>query len=72
VLAVFGVRRIFIGHTIVPTITTLYGGKVIAVQVYPKRDEDGAIHFESLLINAGRLWRAALHGLQPLDVPAVP
>ena len=67
VLAVFSVRRIFIGHTIVPTITSLYGGKVIAVQVYPKKGESGAIQFESLLIRSGELWRANLEGLQKLD-----
>jgi hypothetical protein len=72
VLAVFGVRRIFIGHTMVPTITSLYGGKVIAVQVYPKRDEDGVIHFESVLVRAGELWRANLQELKRMDIPALP
>lgn len=57
-LKAFGVRRIVIGHTIVPTITALYGGRVLAVQVYPKRTDDGAIQFESLLMRDGRLWRA--------------
>ncbi|HEY5758110.1 MAG TPA: metallophosphoesterase, partial [Steroidobacter sp.] len=35
----FGVQAILVGHTTVPTITMLYGGRVIAVQVYPHRDE---------------------------------
>jgi hypothetical protein len=48
-LAQYGVTRILVGHTIVPTITPLFDGKVIAVQVYPKREPDG-VHFESLLI----------------------
>jgi hypothetical protein len=61
-LAHFGVRRILVGHTIVPTITPLYDGKVIAVQVYPRR-EGGAVHFESLLIHPGELLRATPDGL---------
>jgi len=61
-LARFGVRRILVGHTIVPTITPLFDGKVIAVQVYPKR-EAGAVHFESLLIRAGQLFRATPDGV---------
>jgi hypothetical protein len=67
-LATFGVRRILIGHTIVPTVTPLYQGKVIAVQVYPKRDESGKALFESLLIRNGQPWRATLDGrLQTLQ-----
>jgi hypothetical protein len=66
VLEVFDVKRIFVGHTMVPTITVLYGGKVIAVQVYPKREESGAIEFESLLIRAGVLWRASPAGLEQI------
>jgi hypothetical protein len=61
-LKTFGARRILIGHTIVPTITPLYGGKVIAVQVYPKRDDEGRASFECLLIEKGLLWRAMLDG----------
>jgi hypothetical protein len=60
-LAQYGVRRILVGHTIVPTITPLYDGKVIAVQVYPKREGD-VVHFESLLIRDGRLFRATPDG----------
>ncbi len=62
VLKTFGVRRILVGHTIVPTITPLYGGKVIAVQVYPKRDDAGAAQFESLVVKGGKFWRATLDG----------
>jgi hypothetical protein len=69
-LETFGARRILVGHTIVPTITPLYGGKVIAVQVYPKREEAGRIHFESLLIRKGEPWRATPDGkLQRLEMP---
>jgi hypothetical protein len=67
-LKTFGVRRIFVGHTIVPTITPLYGGRVYAVQVYPRRDESGATHFESLRILDGMLARAMPDGtLQALS-----
>jgi hypothetical protein len=66
-LAYFGVRRIFVGHTIVPTITSLYGGKVIAVQVYPGHEADGREHFECLSIRNGKLLRALPDGTtQPL------
>ena len=61
-LAHFGVQRILVGHTIVPTITPLFGGKVIAVQVYPKREADG-VHFESLLIRGGGFFRATPDGM---------
>ncbi|HUQ09685.1 MAG TPA: metallophosphoesterase [Steroidobacteraceae bacterium] len=62
-LKTFGARRILIGHTIVPTITPMYGGKVIAVQVYPKR-EPGGTAFESLLIRKGKLLRAQPGGAE--------
>lgn len=58
----FGVRRILVGHTIVPTITPLYDGKVIAVQVYPEHDAAGHEHFEALLIRRGKLLRALPDG----------
>jgi hypothetical protein len=58
----FGAHRILIGHTIVPTVTPLYEGKVIAVQVYPKRDDAGYATFESLLIKRNEFWRAKLDG----------
>ncbi len=69
-LTTFGARRILIGHTIVPTVTPLYDGKVIAVQVYPKRDDAGRAVFESLLIRKDGLWQAELDGsLRRLDKP---
>jgi hypothetical protein len=61
-LKTFGVRRVLIGHTIVPTLTPLYAGKVIAVQVQPKRDDAGHASFESLVIRNGELWQAKLDG----------
>jgi hypothetical protein len=57
----FGVSRILVGHTIVPTITPLYAGRVIAVQVYPKRDDSG-VKYESLLIRGGKFLRALPDG----------
>jgi hypothetical protein len=67
ILAWFRVRRILLGHTIVPTITPLYDGKVIAVQVYPKREDATHVHFEALRIDGGRLRRAKFDGaLEPL------
>ena len=60
-------RTVLVGHTIVPTITPLFGGKVIAVQVYPAREPDGSSHFEALLIRGGKPLRALPDGtLQPL------
>jgi hypothetical protein len=61
-LRAFGARRMLIGHTIVPTVTPLYDGRVIAVQVYPRRDEHGRANFESLLIRKGELRQARLDG----------
>jgi hypothetical protein len=56
-----------IGHTIVPTVTSLYEGKVIAVQVYPRRDDNGRARFESLLIKRDGPGRAKLDGtVEPL------
>ena len=61
-LATFGARRILIGHTIVPKVTPLYDGRVIAVQVYPRKDEAGRAKFEGLLIRKGELWQVRLDG----------
>ncbi|HEY6124668.1 MAG TPA: metallophosphoesterase [Steroidobacteraceae bacterium] len=61
-LDTFAVRRILVGHTIVSTVTPLYDGQVIAVQVYPRRNDTGAPNFESILIKRGEFWRAKLDG----------
>ena len=58
----FGVERLLVGHTRVPTITPLYDGRVIAVQVYPSHDGFGNDIFESLLVRDGRLLRARPDG----------
>jgi hypothetical protein len=66
----FEVDRILVGHTIVPAITPLYAGRVIAVQVYPKRDGAGQATFESLIIRGTKLFRALPDGtVQPLPMP---
>ena len=61
-LGFYGARRILIGHTIVPEVKSLYGGRVIDVQVYPKREPSGRTVFESLLIRDGKLLRALADG----------
>jgi Calcineurin-like phosphoesterase len=58
----FGADRMLVGHTRVPTITSLYDGKVIAVQVYPQRDAAGTIIFEALSIRDGAFLRARPDG----------
>jgi len=58
----FGVQRLLVGHTKVPTITPLYDGRVIAVQVYPGHDSFGNDIFEALLIRDGVLLRARPDG----------
>ncbi|HEX6398809.1 MAG TPA: metallophosphoesterase [Steroidobacteraceae bacterium] len=54
----FGVAAILVGHTKVPTITSLYEGRVVAVQVYPHQDSFGNPVFEALLIRDGVRLRA--------------
>lgn len=59
---------ILVGHTIVDTITPLYDGKVIAVQVSMHRDEQNRPIAEGLRIDRGRFYRATIDGqLEPLD-----
>jgi hypothetical protein len=58
----FGVGRILVGHTTVPTMAPLYDGQVIAVQVYPKRAANGVVTFEALMIRNGKLLRAKPDG----------
>jgi hypothetical protein len=61
-LKTFHARRILVGHTIVATVTPLYEGKVIAVQVYPKRNDAGSAVFEALMIRNGEPWQAKPDG----------
>jgi hypothetical protein len=59
----FKVGTILVGHTMVPSITPLYDGRVIAVQVYPRRDRDSnAPVMEGLSIQRGKLFRARVDG----------
>jgi diadenosine tetraphosphatase ApaH/serine/threonine PP2A family protein phosphatase len=62
VLQKFGVSAVLVGHTRVPTITPLYGGRVIAVHVYPRRTDDGRVLFEGLLVRGGAMYRARPDG----------
>ena len=62
VLRHFDARAIFVGHTMVPTVTPLYDGRVIAVQVYPRRDDAGIAHMEALLVKKGVFYRARIDG----------
>lgn len=57
----FGVDRIFIGHTIVPTVTPLFDGRVIALNVYPKREGE-SVSFEALRVRGGAIQRATFDG----------
>jgi hypothetical protein len=62
-LAFYGVKAIFVGHTMVPTVTPLFAGHVVAVQVYPRRDEaTGQPIMEGLLVREGRFHRARIDG----------
>jgi hypothetical protein len=61
VLEHFGASRVVVGHTRVPTIQVLYGGKVVAVQVYPRRTPAG-VEFETLLIRGQALSRCKPDG----------
>ncbi|WP_448140370.1 metallophosphoesterase [Sphingopyxis fribergensis] len=64
-LSAFGVKRILVGHTPVEKVTALYGGKVIAVQVYPHRDEtSGAPVLEGALREKGEWYRVGATGLR--------
>jgi hypothetical protein len=65
----FDVKRILVGHTIVPTVTKLYDGRVIAVQVYPRRDEQTKrAVIEAVRIEGTRLLRATIDGRrEPLN-----
>jgi hypothetical protein len=69
ILGFYGVKRIFVGHTRVPTVTSLYDGRVIAVQVYPHIDAaTSKPEMQALLVKGGELFRARIDGtLEPLE-----
>lgn len=63
ILKTFKVRAVLVGHTTVPAVTALYDGRVIAVQVYPHRDEStDAPVMEALSIQRGQMFRARVDG----------
>jgi len=68
----FGVSRILVGHTVVDHVTPLYGGRVIAVQVYPEwNDETGQPTLEGALRDQGHWFRVNAQGERILlDLPA--
>lgn len=56
----FGVERIAVGHTIVSTVTPLYDGSVVAVQVYPTKDQTtGQMNMEGVYIDEQGVWHKA-------------
>ena len=69
ILDTFKVRAVLVGHTAVPNVTSLYDGRVIAVQVYPHRDkESGAPVMEALSVQRGQMFRARVDGrAEPLS-----
>ena len=68
ILGFYKAKAIFVGHTIVSTVTSLYGGRVVAVQVYPHRDEGTAKpEMQGLLVKQGAFYRARIDGtIEPL------
>lgn len=63
ILDTFKVRAVLVGHTTVPAVTSLYDGRVIAVQVYPRRDEQTqAPVMEALSVQRGQRYRARVDG----------
>lgn len=59
----FGVSRILVGHTVMETVTPLYDGQVIAVQVYPERDKaTGRPILEAALRDQGRWFGVNAQG----------
>ena len=70
VLAFFNAKAIFVGHTIVPTVTPLFEGRVVAVQVYPHRDDATAKpEMQALLVKQGVFYRARIDGTTEPLIP---
>lgn len=71
-LTQFGVERILVGHTVMDQVTPLYDGRVIAVQVYPDRDDEtGRPILEGALRDQARWFRVNAQGERLiLDLPA--
>ncbi|MEJ1965742.1 MAG: metallophosphoesterase [Gammaproteobacteria bacterium] len=70
VLAFFNAKAIFVGHTIVPTVTPLFDGRVIAVQVYPHRDDaTSKPEMQALLVKQKVFYRARIDGTTEPLIP---
>jgi hypothetical protein len=70
VLAFYNAKAIFVGHTIVPTVTPLFDGRVVAVQVYPHRDDATAKpEMQALLVKQGVFYRARIDGTTEPLIP---
>lgn len=65
VLKHFGVRRLVVGHTTLPQIRSLYGGRVIGIDADMKSGQRG----ELLLWEGGRLLRGLLDGSRQVLLP---
>ena len=72
ILQRLNVDAILVGHTKMSRVTPLYGGRVIAVQVYPERDTaTGAARMEAVRRDGGRWYRVGADGLrEPLNIQA--
>jgi calcineurin-like phosphoesterase family protein len=57
VLRFYGAKAILVGHTRVETVTSLFDGRVIAVQVYPRPGD-----MQGLLVKGGLFYRARIDG----------
>jgi hypothetical protein len=63
ILDFYKAKAIFVGHTMVSTVTPLFDGRVVAVQVYPHRDEATAKpEMQGLLVKQGAFFRARIDG----------
>jgi hypothetical protein len=69
ILRFYKAKAIFVGHTMVSTVTPLFDGRVIAVQVYPHRDQATAKpEMQGLLVKEGAFYRARIDGqTEPLN-----
>ncbi len=58
ILSTYGASQVVVGHTIVETVTSLYGGKVFAIETGINRGAEG----ETLIWEGGVFYRADVHG----------
>jgi hypothetical protein len=63
VLSFYRAKAIFVGHTRVESVTPLFEGRVVAVQVYPHRDAaTSKPEMQALLVKSGVFYRAHIDG----------